>query len=154
MGFANYEAERVGFAARRAVRARGERMPTVRNPSRSPRWMRALACAATVLLCACAGPPPNLDLAFVTREPDVVNPRILRQEVRGEWCFTQDIITLSLRPPWQVQLADTGWAVSRAIDSVPGANILTNVIVLTRIEQYLLFQRVCSIVIGDAGRVE
>jgi hypothetical protein len=153
MDFAKHEAERVGFGA--LSRAQPWRtMPTVRNPSRSPRWTRALACAAAALLCACASPPPALDLAFVTLEPDVVNPKILRQEVRGEWCFTQDIITLSLRPPWQVRLADMGWAVSRAIDSVPGANVLTNVVARTRIEQYLLVQRVCSIVIGDAGRVE
>ena len=110
--------------------------------------------ATMALLCACASPAPTRDLTFVTSEADVVNPKILRQEVRGEWCFSQNIITLSLRPPWRVRLADTGWAVSRAIDSVPGANIMTDVIVRTRIEQYLLFQRVCSIVIGDVGRVE
>jgi hypothetical protein len=53
-----------------------------------------------------------------------------------------------------VRLADTGRAVSAALDSVPGANVLTDVIVRTRLEQYLLFQRVCAVVVGDAGRME
>ena len=129
-------------------------MSATRNPPRSPRKTCVLAAAALSLVCACASPPPVAELAFVTRDPGVVNPKTLRQEVEGEWCFTQNIIAVSLRPPWRVRLADTGRAVSRAIDSVPGANVLTNVIVRTRIEQYLLFQRVCSIVVGDAGRVE
>jgi hypothetical protein len=83
-----------------------------------------------------------------------VNPKILRQEVEGEWCFTQNVIAVSLRPPWRVRLADAGRAVSKAIDSVPGANVLTDVTVRTRLEQYLLFQRVCAVVVGDAGRME
>jgi hypothetical protein len=74
--------------------------------------MRSLACAISILVCACASPPPVSDLAFVTRDPEVVNPRILRQEVEGEWCFTQNIVTVSLRPPWRVRLADTGRAIS------------------------------------------
>jgi len=129
-------------------------MPATRYPNHSPRRTRSLACAVLAFLCACASPPLVSELTFVTRDPDVLNSRILRQEVEAEWCFTQNIIAVSLRPPWRVRLADTGRAVSRAIDGVPGANVLVNVIVRTRIEQYLLFQRVCSIVVGDAGRVE
>jgi hypothetical protein len=129
-------------------------MSVTPNSTRSLRRAWALAVATLALVCACAGPPPVAELTFVTRDPDVVNPKILRQEVEGEWCFTQNIVAVSLRPPWRVRLPDTGRAVSRAIDSVPGANVLTNVIVRTRIEQYLLFQRVCSIVVGDAGLVE
>ena len=124
------------------------------NPSPLPRGTRVLAVATLALFCACVGPPPAAKLAFVARDPEVVNPKILRQEVEGEWCFTQNIVASSLRPPWWIRLPDTGRAVSKAIDSVPGANVLTDVVVRTRIEQYLLFQRVCSIVIGDAGRVE
>ncbi len=124
------------------------------NPSRLPRRTCVLAVATLALVCACASPPPVAELTFVTRDPGVVNPKTLRQEVEGEWCFTQNIITVSLRPPWRVRLADTGRAVSKAIDSVPGANVLTDVIVRTRIEQYLLFQRVCAVVVGDAGRME
>jgi len=41
-----------------------------------------------------------------------------------------------------------------ALDGVPTANVLTNVDVRVRIEQYLLFQRICAVVQGDAGRVE
>ena len=125
-----------------------------RLPKRLPCRRRLLACVVSALLCACASPPPVAELAFVAATPDVVNPTILRQEVAGEWCFTQDVITVSLRPPWRVRLPDTGRAVTRAIAGVPGANVLMNVSVRTRVEQYLLFQRVCSIVVGDAGRLE
>jgi len=129
-------------------------MFATRNPPRAPRRTCVLAVATLALVCACASPPPVAELTFVTGDPGAVNPKTLRQEVEGEWCFTQNIIAVSLRPPWRVRLPDTGRAVSKAIDSVPGANVLTDVIVRTRIEQYLLFQRVCSVVIGDAGRVE
>jgi len=112
----------------------------------------AVAASASIL-SACATPPPTR-LDFVVLAADVVEPKVLRQEVEGEWCFTQDIITVSLRPPWKVRLADVEPAITRAIESVPGANVLTNVSLRTRIEQYLLFQRICSIVVGDAGRVE
>jgi hypothetical protein len=37
---------------------------------------------------------------------------------------------------------------------VPGANVLTHVDLSVRVEQYLLFQRVCSLVIGDAGTLQ
>jgi hypothetical protein len=124
------------------------------NPPRFPRRARLLAGVTLVLVCACASPPPASELTFVTREPGLVNPKILQQEVEGEWCFTQNVIAVSLRPPWRVRLADAGRAVSKAIDSVPGANVLTDVTVRTRLEQYLLFQRVCAVVVGDAGRME
>jgi hypothetical protein len=129
-------------------------MSATGNSPRSSRRARLLAGVTLALVCACAGPPPVSELTFVAREPRVVNPKILRQEVEGEWCFTQNVIAVSLRPPWRVRLANTGRAVSKALDSVPGANILTDVIVRTRLEQYLLFQRVCAVVIGDAGRME
>jgi len=109
--------------------------------------------AAAVVFSACATPQPS-DLDFVVLAEGVVQPKVLRQEVEGEWCFTQNVITVSLRPPWRVRLADVQPAVTRAIESVPGANVLTNVSLRTRIEQYLLFQRVCSVVTGDAGRIE
>jgi hypothetical protein len=112
----------------------------------------ALAAAAS-LGFACATPPPS-DLAFVVLAPDVIRPKVLRQEVTGEWCFAQDFITVSLRPPWRARLADVQPAITRAIESVPGANVLTDVRLRTRIEQYFFFQRICSIVIGDAGWVE
>jgi hypothetical protein len=120
-----------------------------------PRIVRSAArlavFAACALFAACASPRPTSSLAFVTTVPGVVSPRILKQDVEGEWCFTENVVAVTLRPPWQVRLADAGRAVTKAIESVPGANILTDVTVRTRIEQYLLFQRVCSIVVGDAG---
>ena len=102
----------------------------------------------------CAGPPPISRMAFVTRTPGIVEPEILARDVEGEYCFTQDIIRVSLRPPWRARLADPGRAVEAALASVPGANVLTLVSVRTRVEQYLLFQRICSIAVGNAGRIE
>lgn len=123
-------------------------MGAQRSSSRS-----AFAIAAAVLasLCGCLSPPKPVGLTLASLSPDAVDVQILRQEVTGEWCFTQDLISLSLRPPWRVRLADTGRAVSEALAAVEGANVLTNVTVRTRIEQYVLFQRVCSVVVGDAG---
>ena len=129
-------------------------MSAASSPQRNARAVRAVSLVVFALACACASPPPPSELTFVTRQPDVLNAKILRHEVEGEWCFTENVVAVSLRPPWKVRLADTGRAVSRAIDSVPGANVLTDVRVTTRIEQYLLFQRVCAVVVGDAGRVE
>ena len=120
-----------------------------------PSSARAAAVLALVAACAlsaaCASPKPTSSLGFATTVPGVVSPRILKQDVEGEWCFTENVVTVTLRPPWKVRLADAGRAVTKATESVPGANILTDVTVRTRIEQYLLFQRVCSIVVGDAG---
>lgn len=118
------------------------------------RYSKILAVAVGAgIVCACATPPPS-ELAFVVRAPDIVEPKILRHDVTGEWCFSQNFITVSLRPPWRARLADVAPAVHRAIESVPGANVLTDVSLRTRIEQYILFQRICSVVVGDAGRIE
>jgi len=82
------------------------------------------------------------------------NVAILARNVEGEFCFSEDVVTVTLRPPWRARLADPGRAVAAALAEVPGANVLTHVQVRTRIEQYLLFQRICSIVVGNAGRIE
>ena len=113
-----------------------------------------LALLSGLFAAGCASPPPISELTLVVREPGVVRPEILKRGVEAEWCFSQDIITASLRPPWRARLADRGRAVSLAIDSVPGANILTEVRIRVRVEQYLLFTRVCAIASGDAGRLE
>jgi hypothetical protein len=106
------------------------------------------------LALGCASPPPIAELTFVAFEPGVVEPRILQGNVEGEWCFSQNVIAVSLRPPWRARLADRGRAIAAAIESVPGANVLTDVHVRVRVEQYLLFQRTCAIVTGNAGRIE
>ncbi len=90
----------------------------------------------------------------MAREPGVVRPEILKRGVEAEWCVTQDLITASLRPPWRARLADRGRAISLAIESVPGANVLIELRIRVRVEQYLLFTLVCAIASGDAGRVE
>lgn len=119
----------------------------------SLRRRAAWVALAALLLAGCAIPPPR-PFSFVTSDPAAVRPRILKAAVEAESCFTENLITVSLRPPWKVRLADTAGAVTRALESVPGANVLTDVVVRTRIEQYLLFQRVCAVVFGDAGKIE
>jgi len=130
----------------------------VRNPLRHRRAARAACNVGIAILAAaavgCAGPPPISRMAFVTRTPGIVEPEILVRGARGEFCFTEDVVSVSLRPPWRARLADPGRAVEAALASVPGANVLTHVSVRTRVEQYLLFQRICSIVVGNAGRVQ
>ena len=109
---------------------------------------------AACLGSGCAAPPPISRMAFVTRTPRIVEPTVLARGVSGEYCFAQDVIRVSLRPPWRARLADPGRAVDAALAQVPGANVLTHVQVRTRVEQYLLFQRICSVVVGNAGRIE
>ena len=121
---------------------------------RSPmsRCARGVAfCALLGFALACAGPPSVTDLSFVTPYEGVVEPEILQEDVEATWCFTRNLISVTITPPWRAPLADHGRAISLAIDRVPGANILTDISVWVRIEQYLLFQRVCAIVTGDAG---
>ena len=103
---------------------------------------------------ACAAPPPISQLAFVTRIPQTLEPVLLARAVEGEFCFSEDVVSVTLRPPWRARLADPGRAVAAALAQVPGANVLTHVQVRTRVEQYLLFQRICSVVVGNAGRIE
>jgi len=110
--------------------------------------------AWVVLVCACASPAPVSHFTLAVRSPGVVRPQVLRRDVEGEWCFSQDLITVTLRPPWRARLADRGRAVADALAQVPEANVLTDASISVRIEQYLLFQRICSIVHGDAGRLE
>jgi hypothetical protein len=114
----------------------------------------ALAALAGALALGCAGPPPISRMAFVTRVPGLVEPTVLARGVEGEFCFAEDVVTVSLRPPWRARLADPGRAIEAALAKVPGANVLTHIEVRTRVEQYLLFQRVCSIAVGNAGRLE
>jgi len=119
--------------------------------------VRRLSCilgALAALACACGSPPPTSRFTLAVRSPDVVRPRVLRRDVEGEWCFTENVISVTLRPPWRARLADRGRAVEDALAKVPGANVLTEAFISVRIEQYLLFQRICSIVHGDAGRLE
>ena len=118
-----------------------------------PRLLCGLTTLA-VLVCACGTPAPVSRFALAVRAPDVVRSQVIRRDVEGEWCFTQNLISATLRPPWRARLADRGRAVEDALAQVPGANILTHASLSVRVEQYLLFQRVCSIVIGDAGRLQ
>ena len=73
--------------------------------------------------------------------------------MEGEACFSLNALSATLRPPWRARLADHGGAIRNALEKVEGANLLTNVSVRVRVEQYLLFQRICAVVVGDAGRL-
>ena len=126
--------------------------PRRRICRRTGRSGPAVALLALALAGGCAA-PPVAEFRFVARDPGVLSPEILRRDVEGEWCFSQDLIRVSLRPPWRARLADRGRAVADALAKIPEANVLTDVRVWVRVEQYLLFQRVCSIVRGDAGRL-
>lgn len=106
------------------------------------------------LSCGCGTPAPVSRFTLAVRVPDLVHPEILRHDVQGEWCFTESLIAVTLRPPWRARLADRGRAVEDALGQVPGANVLTHASLAVRVEQYLLFQRICSLVRGDAGRLE
>jgi hypothetical protein len=97
--------------------------------------------------------PPIAELAFATTKPGVIAPEILRSGVEGEHCFSQSVVAVVLRPPWLARLADHGRAVADALARVPDANVLVNASVSVRVEQWLLFQRTCAVVRGDAGRL-
>ena len=122
--------------------------------------MRSLALGAALALAAlapnfgCAGRPPITQLSFVTTDPNALEPRVLRRQVRGEACFSRDLITATITPPWRAPRADHGEAIADAIDRTPGANVLTNVSVGVTVTQYLLFVRICAVVHGDAGVLE
>jgi hypothetical protein len=123
------------------------------------RSMRALASglALGVVLAAlvgCGKPPPIAEFGFLATRPDVVRPLVIKRGVQGEWCFSENVIATILRPPWNARLADHGRAARDALKGIPTANVLTNVDVRVRIEQYLLFQRICAVVQGDAGNLE
>ncbi len=120
-------------------------------------WRRLgpVACAACLLLAsACGSPRPISTFTLAARSPGVVQSQVLERDVEGEWCFTQSLIAATLRPPWRARLADRGRAVENALEQVPGANVLTGATLSVRVEQYLLFQRVCSLVTGDAGALQ
>ena len=115
--------------------------------------MRRLSAALLLALAVgCGKPPPMAQLALVSVRP-VVEAEILAHDVEAEWCFTENLISVTLRPPWRARLADHGKAIGLAIDRVPGADVLLNVDTYVRVEQYGLFQRICAQVVGDAGKL-
>jgi hypothetical protein len=123
-----------------------------------PRSRAALASSAVLLtvathLAGCAAAPAVSRFTLITRVPRAVPSELLERGVEGRACFTRSFVRVLLTPPWRARLADPSLAVADALARVPGANVLTNVSVRTRVEQYLLFQRTCAIVVGNAGRI-
>ncbi len=109
-----------------------------------------MACLAL----GCFSPPPFTELTLVATRPAAVRARVVQEDVRGQWCFSENVVRASLRPPWRARLADHGRAIRAALDDTPGANVLLDVTVDVRVEQYLLFQRICAIATGDAAVIE
>jgi hypothetical protein len=121
------------------------------------RAMRArivAACLVALLGIACARPPHIQRLTFVTTDPDAVKARVLREGVEGSSCFSRGVLRSTLTPPWLSPRADHGLAIADALEAVPGANVMTDVSMQVQVQQYLVFQRVCAIVRGDAGVLE
>ena len=113
----------------------------------------ALLALVAALAAGCGKPPPLAEFGFLATRPDVVTPVIVQRDVEGEWCFSENVIAVTLRPPWNARLADHGAALRDALSRHPTANVMSNVRVRVRVEQYLLFQRICAVVHGDAGRL-
>ena len=115
---------------------------------------RLLACVFVVVLAVTGCSVPSFSkLSFVTTRLDAVQIEMLQRNVRGQSCFSVDVIRGVLRPPWRARPADHGAAIADALAKVEGADMLTDVSVYARVEQYLLFQRICSVVVGNAGRL-
>ncbi len=112
-----------------------------------------LAVALLAGSAGCGKPPPIAELGFLATRPDVIRPVVVKRGVEGESCFTENLIAVTLRPPWNARLADHGAAIRDALSRVPDANVLSDVEVRVRVEQYGLFQRICAIVQGDAGAI-
>ena len=114
---------------------------------------RPLLCAAALLALAGCTTPSFSKLSFVTTRLEAVEVELLQRNVRGQSCFSVDVVRAVVRPPWRARPADHGAAIADALAQVEGADMLMDVTVYARVEQYLLFQRICSVVTGDAGRL-
>lgn len=114
------------------------------------------AVAALVLAlgpAGCRAPAAFSKLTYVTSRADVVDAEVLKWRVEGESCFSVNIVTGILRPPWRARPADHGAAIADALSKVEGAELLTRVSVNVKITQYILWQTICSQVVGDARRL-
>jgi hypothetical protein len=78
---------------------------------------------------------------------------IVQHDVEGRACSTENLIAVTLRPPSRARLADHGAALRDALSRYPGADVMSNMRLQVRVEQYLLFQRICAVVHGDVGRL-
>jgi hypothetical protein len=123
------------------------------RPMRNP-----IAALAPILALAIAGSgcakPPMAEYGLVSTRPGAVHAVVVQRDVEGEACSNESLLAVLLRPPWQARLADHGRAVRNALAQVPTADVLENVQMEVRVEQFLLFQRICARVRGDAGRIE
>lgn len=126
-------------------------------PRRNRRPPRAAALAAALLWAAavaCGRPPPLSQFGLLVTRPDVVQPVVVMRNVEGRACFTENFVSVTLRPPWNARLADHGAAVRDALSRHPSANAMSNVRIGVEVQQYLLFQRICAVVHGDVGTLQ
>jgi hypothetical protein len=96
----------------------------------------------------------------VTSQKDIIKPLILEKDVTRSWCATQTILgeagsALSTSPWGKTNrlLADHAYAIALSINSVSGANVMTDVSVKTETTAYLLWTTTCVTVTGDVGRI-
>ncbi len=116
--------------------------------------MKRLAIVLVIASTLGCASRPVTRLTFVTTRDAVVEPEILEAGVERGWCYTLTLIDYITRLPWRASLVpDYGYAVALVLKSVPGANIMTDVVIERRRSEYGLFRRVCSYVKGNAGRV-
>lgn len=125
--------------------------PMSRRPSRPARTVSRVLILGLLCATGCSKPPPIAEFGFLVTRPDVVQPVVVQRDVEGRSCFTENLLAVTLRPPWNARLADHGAAVRDALSRYPTANAMSDVRILVRVEQYLLFQRICAVVHGDVG---
>lgn len=110
-------------------------------------WILALPVAI-----GCASDPPSMEFSFVAAEM-VAQPQPIQDLVVGKDCFTNFVLSALMTPSSSAQRADHGLAMADAMEQVPEANVLTDVVLRVDVDQWLLFQRTCAVVSGRAGRL-
>ena len=93
-----------------------------------------------------------MQLTFASTQR-LMEPEILEELVVGSDCFTQFFLQVLLTPPWRAKRANHALAMADAMEQVPEANVLVDVVLRVDVSQYLLFQRTCAVVTGGAARV-
>lgn len=124
-----------------------------RRPARPTRTVLPVLILGLLCAAGCGKPPPLSEFGFLATRPDVVQPVVVQRDVEGRACFTENVLAVTLRPPWRARLADHGAAVRDALSRYPTANAMSDVRILVRVEQYLLFQRICAVVHGNVGTI-
>jgi len=115
-------------------------------------WFGALAVA---FVLGCAKPKAFAQFTFVTTNESVVQPLVLEKGVSRTWCITH---TPASEIDWTLRgnrlEADQSYAITLAIDSIPGANVMTDVSVKSETKDFFFVATNCVTVTGDVGRLQ